>query len=363
MRKLNVKEIKFGGDTYHVSRLTEVDSIPEYGVILDNGLLVDCSFGGHIFCYAIAATIYLAENFNGVIPGRQDKLTGEELFANFNEVIKNGVISEEDSVELVSSFSAMGSITAIRSEEKWPELASVVNGATFINSRAEVSTPSVVVKEFCENWITKYGDYIWAVRVLSYMLTDPDFFIENDKGEWDKIYAERIGGRLPSLVKFLNMPTSAYYERYVYPDFMADTLPKDKREVLNMVIDTYPTIRAMYGVEAWYGSLWQENFYTDDLDHFVFAKPTKSKPICDSGKYLRDMEEGSVTIADGYANFVVTVDRSAISNITFSVTDTDEYYFDFIAPQNLALRQFYEAGELVRNYCVDKYVKVTLNEK
>lgn len=365
MKKLNIKSIVTrSGDSMKVTKLgQESFAIPEYAVILGDGLCVETGMGLHLFGFAAAATIHLAENHKGELPIEiYGCSTGEELFTTLEKLIdEEGVVSEANSTPFTSLYLLTSTFDKVRASDTWPELDGLIKNTTFINSKYNATESTEFSKDFAEKWIQKYSDLIWAVRVLGHMYTDEEFWDENDKSLWNELMKARVGVRLPSIQKIkANLAHNAYRNRYVLPGIIEDLMPKNLKDDMVLVMDSYATVREMYGAEGWYGSLWLENFFEGDLDDLVFIEPSNEGESIAKVKEIEALTTGTITIKDAYMDFTLVLPREAIVSISYSKS-SDEGYLDFIAPEDIVLKRLYKKGELITAFSIDEYSTVTIN--
>lgn len=364
MRNLNIKELHTHSGKVNISIIGETSfSIPEYAVILENGLCVETSMGLHLYGFAIAVTIYLAENHNGLLPVEINGCsTGEELFNTLKNLVdKDGIVSEDNSYEFMSLYMVTSSLDRVRAEDTWPELKSLISNTIFINSKYHKTESTKFGKTIAEKWIKKYGDLIWAIRVLSYMYTDEYFWDENEKSMWNEIVKEKVGVKLPTISHFkANHVSTTYENRFKLPGLIEKLFPiKMRNDVVN-VIDNYATIREMYGAEASHGSFWLDNFTETDLDDIIFSEePANDGPAITKTKEIEEMDSGTIIIKDNWMNVTIELNRKDILAISYSKS-SDEGYLEFITPKDLLLKRLYKKGEVVPAYSIDEYSDVTI---
>lgn len=364
MRKLNIKTVNTHSHSVNVTRLGyDSFNIPEYAVILGNGLCVEVGMGLHIYGFAIAATIYLAENHVGDLPIEINGCTtGEELFLSLKRLIDSeGCVSEENSRPFTSLYLITYSFEKVRAEDTWPELKSIVKDSIFINSKYNKTEKTKFGKEFARKWIENNSDLIWGIRVISYMYTDEFFWDENQKTEWNHLMCDKLGVKLPSINHFItNQATSTFSTRLKLPTLIQDLFPKNKQPIVENVIENYPTIREMYGTEAWYGSFWLDNFTTNDLDELLFQSESKTDgPSIAKTKEIEELTNGRIIINDNYMGITIELERKDIIEVSYGI-DSDEGYLKFIAPKDILLKQLYKKGEVISAYSIDEYSNVTI---
>lgn len=349
MAKINkLKTLIMGNTKFHISRIGEDSfSIPEYGVIFNDGLTVACKFGYHSFAYAVGAVIYLATH------GDKDKLSIIE--ENLSEA---GVLVANDEPELEKVFSLFHVM-----ENTTEKLKEFKNGdepvATFINAKDEKVNPTHLVKEYAINWLKQHKKLVWAWRCIFLMIDDEDFWVENDKHTWNELMDE-VGIRLPSIQELNSYRSSTPFgHRYHLPNHIIKLGESEK--VMEEVFHTYPIIRELLGVKGYYASIWEYNFIEDDLDSLLFAEDEDDykTPIKDFFTDFMKSKSSILLINDTKLGIKLELSRDKIKNVYFG--RNDYVTIDFIAPKKLVLtNREYLKNDEVKAFLIDDLVEYKL---
>lgn len=360
----NLKLVSFGERKFTPYFLTDRPNyVPDYAVIFTNGLVIECEFGMHSYAYGIGSTLIVATEFDLKDVYNEPKYakSSKSIYKKIKEAVdKNGVITEEDAQMIFSLYK--NSVAVSRVKDIYPELYSHIGKVSYINSKANETNSNDLIKVWARDWIRNNGDFIWAVRVFAYM-RDKDWWAENSKSEWNKIFQERLGIKLKPINYFTDAQVhSTYGERYVLPDLLIRAGGKHKKDIEN-VINNFAPVRELAGHEHWYGSGWLENFFSSDIDNEIFYYENLGpKEVRNKVKALESLsEETLITIEDTYSNLTVSIPRSDIKSFSYSTSNNDEAYLNFVAPQDMLLRKLVKKGELVSNYSIDEYSTITIN--
>lgn len=355
LKKVEMSEGKF----VEISNLSKsINSLPEYGVVFGNGLIVKCEFGHHSYAYAIGAQLTALENYNIDYEIRGETVSTSKFIQMIELAINSdGVIPRKEASLLFSLYRV--SLVDMYIKDAFPDLYKLVSDALFINSKTPSHGKVEIVEEWSKKWLQNNGDKIWAVRVMSYMFDD-DFWEENEHSFWKKVLKEKAKVTLPSKSEFKReYYKSPYGRRYGQAQLISKTLKindlnDDLLHNLNLARIVLIDDRA-----ANFGSLWQESFFDTTLDDYIFKEEIPNE-ITSKVKLLENLDESSLfTLHDSYNDLSLTLTRKDILKFEYAV-DKDEAYISFITPVNLQLRKLYDRGDLVENFSIDKYTSISV---
>ena len=368
MRELSVKkvEVNGGGSPYRISYLGDKGAVlPSYGVVFPDGLTIECAFGGHMFAYSIGAQMFIARHFDKEVElPFKGASNAEDLFylleaSTTNDgVIKDNIKDFDHSAsKLFSTYRVMGDLDKLTVAGRYPELTALVKDVTFIHSSSEKLLVNEAVKKYARNWVKERSDLLWAIRVLSYMYFDDDFFVENSKAEFSRIFKRKFGVNLPTIAHFKEnryREGSARALRFL-PDSIGEILGKERYNEVQNVISDYPFIRKCLGVTVYTGLDWSTNFITNDLDWLINLREGETT-ISEKFRELMESKPEVIRIVDRGVDFNLPV--SLIQKISYSPRE-DAAYLEFITPVDLLLREVHLEGTLVRGFVIDKEVEVS----
>ena len=361
MKKLSVKEIKLTGNVYKVSRLEDSEfMLPQYAVILDSNLMIDCQWGQHLFGYAIAATIYFAETLRDeeLMPGLRFKNTAGELFNKIESATsKDGLISGDDALKLFSIYST--TIFANGLKENFPDIHKKLTAdVTFINAKAQDTKTTKTLKDLAEKWVVSNGKYIWGIRTLIFMLTDRNFWEENNKQEWSNEFRKSLNLTLPSIkiLTELQCLTSGEVTYELENNIVRLFSGKDKARIKS-VFDQYSEIRRLIEVTPYYGKSWVDNYTSNDLDNLIFSEKFNEGPITKHFKKVIKKNK-AIVIVDNEMDTRLELKVADIKKINYS-KHRDEIILTFITPSDISLRKDYSKGDLISGYVIDSHSTVT----
>lgn len=260
-----INEIKFDTrDSFKISTFGN-DTLENlrYGVIMPDGLVIECHFGGHTVAYNVGITLYILNHCPEKFYDKTINLT--EYIA---ENSKNNIL--ENPYEL--SFTSYGlSQQLAYYKENEPELYSIIEKATFINAKNTPSDYSQMIKDHALEWLHENAKYIWAIRVFYLMKTDDHFWDDNEYPEWLNLMWKLFE------IEFEKYETqykkyTVYDQRTQLKEDIVNFFNKDQQKKIENIIDVYPTYREILGYNPSYGSFWHHNFVDTDLDYLIFEK-------------------------------------------------------------------------------------------
>lgn len=260
---MELTAIEFTNDTRFNITAFNADTLEstDYGVIMPDGTVIECTFGLHSQAYAIGAMLYVLKHC-------PEKYYDKEI--NLTELVDEESVDSVlvDPYELsLTSYGLAKQLDYYKENE--PELYETLAKASFINAKVYTSDHQDFLIEHAQAWLNENAKYIWGIRVVYLMKTDFDFWVDNEYPEWLNLMYHHFG------IEFDKEDAEAsdynnYDHRFELPDEIVEFFNDYDQKRVKNVLHLYPTYREILGVPPHYGSLWHYNFTDVDLDDDIF---------------------------------------------------------------------------------------------
>lgn len=372
MNKLNVTKVELANKEFFVSNLRDMETLPKYGVVFNSGMVISCPFAHHMYAYTIGVILSIAQEVDldykskGIYDYTGELITGRGLVNKINESTSaDGLISSEDALSVFS----LGKLNLWRRAkeecdayiEEFIEMGIVLESkdVAFITPNGNHNENNDILVKWAESWLRRNGKYVWAIRVMLYM-TDKEWWTENSKSTWNNHFKEMLDMKLPPVTYMTQHDIEdAYTLRYKIPD-MIKNADKKHRESFARVMEDYPKVRRIMGLESHYGSTWDTTYFELDLDDYLFDEEVTSVHYERTKKAIESLDEGEfLEINDN--GVTVKLMREDIVNLTCA-SRVDEAYLSFKAPYPITLRKEYEEGDVISGFVIDELVSLSINK-